>query len=86
MANSPQAKKRARQTIKRTARNKDRVSRIRSHLRLVEEAISSGDKASAEAAFGKAMPEMHRGVSKGVMHRNTVDRRLSRMVARIKAL
>lgn len=86
MANNPQAKKRIRQSAKRTLRNKSRVSRIRTMVRSVEEAISAGDKTVAEAAFKSAMPEMHRGVTKGVMHRNTVARKLSRMHARIKAL
>ena len=86
MANNLQAKKRIRQIEKRTARNKDRVSRIRTYLRGVERAIESGDKAAAETAYNAAMPEMHRGVTKGVMHRNTVARKLSRLSARIKAL
>ncbi|WP_425406919.1 30S ribosomal protein S20 [Hwanghaeella sp.] len=86
MANNLQAKKRIRQIEKRTARNKDRVSRIRTYVRGVERAIESGDKAAAETAYNAAMPEMHRGVTKGVMHRNTVARKLSRLSARIKAL
>lgn len=86
MANNPQAKKRIRQAAKRTLRNKSRVSRIRTMVRSVEEAIAAGDKAVAETAFKSAMPEMHRGVTKGVLHRNTVARKLSRMHARIKAL
>ena len=86
MANNPQAKKRIRQTEKRTLRNKDRVSRIRTFVGKVEKAIDSGDKAAAEAAYKSAMPEMHRGVSKGVMHRNTVARKLSRLSKRIKAI
>lgn len=86
MANNPQAKKRVRQLAKRTQRNKDRVSRIRTYLRRVEEAIASGDKGAAQTAFGAAMPELHRGVTKGVLHRNTVSRKLSRLSSRIKAL
>ncbi len=86
MANNPQAKKRIRQTEKRTLRNKDRVSRIRTFVGKVEKAIDSGDKAAAEAAYKTAMPELHRGVSKGVMHRNTVARKLSRLSKRIKAI
>lgn len=86
MANNPQAKKRIRQTAKRTLRNKDRVSRIRTFVRNVEQAIDSGDKAAAETAYKSAMPELHRGVTKGVMHRNTVARKLSRLSARIKAI
>lgn len=86
MANSPQAKKRVRQAAKRTLRNKSRISRIRTMVRAVEEAIGAGDKDAAQAAFKSAMPELHRGVSKGVMHRNTAARKLSRMNARIRAL
>lgn len=86
MANNLQAKKRIRQIEKRTVRNKDRVSRIRTFVRGVERAIESGDKAAAETAYKSAMPEMHRGISKGVLHRNTVARKLSRLSARIKAL
>ena len=86
MANNPQAKKRVRQTAKRTLRNKDRVSRIRTFVGNVEKAIAAGDKSTAEAAYKSAMPEMHRGVTKGVLHRNTVARKLSRLSARIKTL
>lgn len=86
MANNLQAKKRIRQIAKRTERNKDRVSRIRTFVRGVERAIESGDKAAAETAYKAAMPEMHRGISKGVLHRNTVARKLSRLSARIKSL
>lgn len=86
MAHTVSAKKRIRQTERRTARNRARKSRIRGFVRKVEEAIAAGDKAAAEAAFKAAMPELHRGAGKGVMHRNTVARRLSRFSARIKAL
>ena len=86
MANNLQAKKRIRQIAKRTVRNKDRVSRIRTFVRSVERAIESGDKAAAETAYKAAMPEMHRGITKGVLHRNTVARKLSRLSARIKTL
>ena len=86
MANNLQAKKRIRQIAKRTLRNKDRVSRIRTYVRNVERAIDSGDKAAAETAYKAAMPEMHRGVTKGVLHRNTVARKLSRLSSRIKSL
>ena len=86
MANSPQAKKRVRQAAKRTLRNKSRISRIRTMVRVVEEAIGAGDKDAAQAAFKSAMPELHRGVSKGVLHRNTAARKLSRMNARIRSL
>lgn len=86
MANIASAKKRARQTIKRTERNKARRSRIRTYVRKVEEALKGGDKAAAEAAFTQAMPELHRGVSKGVLHKNTASRKISRLAAAIKKL
>ncbi len=86
MANSPQAKKRARQNEKRFAVNKARRSRIRTYLRKVEEAIASGDKSSAEAALKAAQPELMRGVTRGVYHKNTAARKMSRLSARIKSL
>jgi small subunit ribosomal protein S20 len=86
MANSPQAKKRAKQNDKRFAVNKARRSRIRTFLRKVEEAIASGDKEAATAAFRAAQPELMRGVTKGVFHKNTASRKVSRLSARIKAL
>lgn len=86
MANSPQAKKRARQNEKRFAINKARRSRIRTSLRKVEEAIASGDKDSALAALRAAQPELMRGVTKGVFHKNTAARKMSRLSARVKAL
>lgn len=86
MANSPQAKKRARQNEARFEVNKARRSRIRTFIRKVEEAIASGDKAAAAAAFQAAQPEMMRGVTKGVLHKNTVARKLSRLASRVNAL
>ncbi|CRL12805.1 30S ribosomal protein S20 [Phaeobacter italicus] len=86
MANSPQAKKRARQNEKRFAINKARRSRIRTFLRKAEEAIASGDKEAAAAAVRAAQPELMRGVSKGVYHKNTASRKISRLTARVKAL
>ena len=86
MANSPQAKKRARQNDKRLAINKARRSRIRTFIRKVEEAITSGDKDAAAAALKAAQPELMRGVSKGVYHKNTASRKMSRLAARVKAL
>jgi small subunit ribosomal protein S20 len=86
MANTPQSKKRARQSEARFAVNKARRSRIRTFIRKVEEAIASGDKAAAAAALQVAQPEMMRGVTKGVLHKNTVARKLSRLSARVKAL
>ena len=86
MANSPQAKKRARQNEARFAVNKARRSRIRTYLRKVEEAIASGDKDSAIAALRTAQPEIMRGVTKGLMHKNTAARKMSRLSARVKAV
>lgn len=86
MANSPQAKKRAKQNEKRYAVNKARRSRIRTYLRKVEEAIASGDKDAATAALRAAQPEIMRGVTKGVYHKNTASRKVSRLSARVKAL
>jgi len=86
MANSPQAKKRARQIERRTAVNKARKSRIRTYLRAVEEAIASGDKAAATASLRAAQPELMRGVAKGIFHKNTASRKVSRLASRVKAL
>ncbi len=86
MANSPQAKKRARQNEKRFQINKARRSRIRTYLRKVEEAIESGVKEDAVAALKAAQPELMRGVTKGVFHKNTASRKMSRLSARVKAL
>jgi small subunit ribosomal protein S20 len=86
MANSPQAKKRARQNEARATVNKTRRSRIRTFLRKVEEAIASGDKEAAAAALRAAQPELMRGVTKGVFHKNTASRKVSRLAARVKAL
>ena len=86
MANTAQSKKRARQADARYAVNKARRSRIRTFLRKVEEAIASGDAAVAEAALKAAQPELARGVSKGVLHKNTVARKLSRLASRVKAV
>ena len=86
MANSPQAKKRARQSDKREAINKARRARIRTYLRRVEEAIASGDQDAAAAALKAAQPELMRGVAKGVFHKNTAARKMSRLSARVKAI
>ncbi|KZD12891.1 30S ribosomal protein S20 [Oceanibaculum pacificum] len=86
MANTASAKKRIRQTTRRTEINRARVSRIRSFVKKVEMAISSGDKTAAADAFKAAQPELQRGVVKGVLHKNTVARKLSRLSTRIKAL
>lgn len=86
MANSPQAKKRARQNERRLAVNKARRSRIRTYLRKVEEAIASGDKEVATAALRATQPELMRGVTKGILHKNTVARKMSRLSSRVKAI
>lgn len=86
MANTPQSKKRARQSERRYALNKARRSRIRTYLRKVEEAITSGDKDAAALALRTAQPELMRGVTKGVVHKNTAARKMSRLSARVKAL
>ncbi len=86
MANSPQAKKRARQNARRLEINKARRSRIRTQLRKVEEAIESGDKDAAALALKVAQPELMRGVTKGVYHKNTASRKMSRLSARVKAI
>lgn len=86
MAHHKSAKKRIRRNDNRRVINKNRVSRIRTFIRKVEEAITSGDKTAADAAFKTAQPEIQRGVTKGVLHQNTVARKLSRLSRRIKAL
>ncbi|MDA9122633.1 30S ribosomal protein S20 [Paracoccaceae bacterium] len=86
MANSPQAKKRARQIARRTEVNKARRSRIRTFLRKLEEAITGGDVKLAAIALKEVQPELMRGVTKGIMHKNTASRKMSRLSARVKAL
>jgi small subunit ribosomal protein S20 len=86
MANIKSAKKRAVQSAKRATINHSRTTRIRSAVKQVETAIASGKKDDATAAFKAAQPELMRGASKGVLHKNTVSRKLSRLSARIKAL
>ncbi|MEO1139459.1 MAG: 30S ribosomal protein S20 [Pseudomonadota bacterium] len=86
MANTPQSKKRARQNLRRLDVNKARRSRIRTYLRKVEEAIASGDKDAAQSALCAAQPELMRGVTKGVFHKNTASRKMSRLTARVKSL
>ncbi|MDJ1008292.1 MAG: 30S ribosomal protein S20 [Paracoccaceae bacterium] len=86
MANTPQSKKRARQNERRYAVNKARRSRIRTYLRKVEEAIASGDKDAAAEALKAAQPELMRGVTRGVFHKNTAARKMSRLSARVKAI
>ena len=86
MANTASARKRIRQSVKRTARNAANETRMRNAIKSVETAISSGDKAAAQAAIRAAQPQLQRAAGKGVTHRNTVARKLSRMSSRIKAL
>ena len=86
MANTSQSKKRARQNERREDINKARRSRIRTFVRKVEEAILSGNSDAALAALRAAQPELARGVTKGVLHKNTVSRKISRLAARVNAL
>ncbi len=86
MANTPTSRKRARQIERRTAVNKARRSRIRTFIRKVEEAIAAGDVSVARDSLRAAQPEIMRGVSRGVLHKNTASRKVSRLAARVKAL
>ncbi len=86
MAHHQSAKKRIRRNTRSAVSNRARVSRIRTFVKKVETAIGPGDKAAAEAAFKAAQPELHRGVNKGVLHRNTAARKISRLSARVKAM
>lgn len=86
MPNIASAKKRVRTIAKRTAINHSRKTRIRGHVRKVEEAIAAGDKKAALAALKAAEPEIMRGVSKGVVHKNTASRKVSRLAARVAKL
>ena len=86
MPHHKSAEKRLRQTEARTTVNRSRMSRVRTFVKKVETAIASGDKTAAQSAFQVAQPELHRATTKGVMHRNTVARKLSRLTARINAL
>src|SRR5712691_207598 len=86
MPHHKSAEKRLRQTEKRTVINRARLSRVRTFVKKVETAIETGDKVVAQSAFQLAQPELHRATTKGVMHKNTVARKLSRLAARINAL
>jgi small subunit ribosomal protein S20 len=86
MAHHQSAKKRIRQTERRTEVNRARVSRIRTYVKNVELAIASGDAAAAKAAFLAAEPELIRGVQAGVMHKNTACRKVSRLAQRVKVM
>jgi small subunit ribosomal protein S20 len=86
MPHHKSAEKRLRQTEKRTTVNRARLSRVRTYVKNVESAIATGDKSAAQSAFNLAQPELHRATTKGVMHKNTVARKLSRLAARINGL
>jgi small subunit ribosomal protein S20 len=86
MANSPQARKRIRQTLRRTDVNRARRGRIRTFIKDVEKALASGQAEQAEAALKVAEPEIMRGVSKGVLAKNTASRKISRLSQAVRAL
>ena len=86
MANTVSAKKMTRKIAKRTAINRSRRSRMRTFLRKVEEAIASGNQTEATAALRAAEPEIMRAAQKGIVHKNTASRKVSRLVSRIKAI
>ena len=86
MANTPQAKKRIRRNANRATINHARISRIRGFLKQVESAIAAGKKKEAADALKKAQPELARGVARGVVHKNTASRKLSRLSKRVAAL
>lgn len=86
MANTPQAKKRIRRNANRAEINGARIGRIRTFVKKVETALATGDKDAAAAALKDAQPELARGVSKGVLHKNTAARKMSRLSKRVAAL
>ena len=86
MANTPQARKRIRRNERRAEINTNRISRIRTFLKKVEVALEGGDKTSAAEALKAAQPELARGVARGVLHKNTAARKLSRLTKRVAAL
>ena len=86
MANTPQAKKRIRRNTTRATINHSRISRIRSFIKAVESALESGKKADAAEALKKMQPEMARGVARGVIHKNTAARKISRLSKRVASL
>ena len=86
MANTPQAKKRIRRNNRRAEINGARMSRIRGFVKKVETACEAGDKEAAQTALKNAQPEMARGVARGVMHKNTASRKLSRLTKRVASL
>jgi len=86
MPHHKSAEKRLRQTEKRTVINRSRLSRVRTFVKRVETAIASGDREAAQSALRLAQPELHRATTKGVLHKNTVARKLSRLATRINTL
>lgn len=86
MANTPQAKKRIRRNARRTDINRARVSRIRTFVKQAEAALDAGNKEQAAAALLQVQPELARGVAKGVLHKNTASRKMSRLSKRLAAL
>ena len=86
MANTPQAKKRILRNAKRAEINGARVSRIRTFVKQVESALDAGNKDEAKAAIARMQPELARGVARGVLHKNTASRKLSRLTKRVSAL
>jgi small subunit ribosomal protein S20 len=86
MANTPQARKRIRRNDRRAEINHSRISRIRTFVKKVELALASGNRDEASAALKAAQPEMMRGVSKGILHKNTVARKISRLSKRVAGL
>ncbi|MGQ0484300.1 MAG: 30S ribosomal protein S20 [Hyphomicrobiales bacterium] len=86
MANTRSAKKATRVAARRNEVNKNRMSRVRGSVRKVEEALTAGDKAAAEAALKTAQPELMRGAQRGIIHKNAASRKVSRLANRIKAL
>ena len=86
MANTPQAKKRIRRNANRTVINHSRISRIRTFIKAVELAIADGKKADAADALKKVQPEIARGVARGVIHKNTASRKISRLSKRVASL
>ena len=86
MPNKASAKKRLRQTIKKTTENKNRKTRIKTFVKKVEQAVAQGDQDSANGALRTAQSEIMRGVSKGVLHKNSASRKISRLNSKVKGL
>ena len=86
MANTPQAKKRIRRNATRATINHARISRIRTFIKEVESAVAAGKKKEAAEALKKAQPELFRGVARGVIHKNTASRKISRLSKRVATL